>query len=180
MLTLDKARAFMSDPLFSECLNAIRGSHQYDNYSPIDGIAWRLNILLWAARCGLVQGGDLVECGVFRGDMAWVLATMLGSAIAGRTFYLYDSFEGFSPELSLPEDFPDDPNFRDFANNIYRESGLYDRVVARFSSMPYVRVIRGFLPQSLDATAPAQIGFIHIDLNSARAELSVLENSSIA
>ena len=175
LLTLDKAAGFFADEAFRASFEAIRRFHPYDGYKSPQGIAWRLHTLVWAARNALAHGGDFVECGVFKGDMAWVVATVLGEALRGRTFFLYDSFEGFSPLLSRPEDYPGQPGFLDLANSYYRQPGLYESVVARFAGMPGIRVIRGFLPESLAIAAPERIAFLHVDLNSPAAEIAVLE-----
>jgi hypothetical protein len=91
-----------------------------------------------------------------------------------RAFYLYDSFEGFSPKISRPEDFPEQPDFLAFANKFYRQPGLWETVVARFARFPHVKVIRGFLPEALEIAMPERISFLHIDLNSPAAEIAVL------
>jgi hypothetical protein len=130
--------------------------------------------LVWAGRCGLRTGGDFVECGTFKGDMAWVVLQTLG-AVHVPHFWLFDSFEGFSPEYSSPEDFPENPGFLDFANGFYRQPGLYEYIYDRFASFANVTVVKGFLPEALDAAMPERIGFLHIDLNSPRAEIAVLE-----
>lgn len=174
LLTLDKSADFAADPAFAAAARAIRGSHVYDQYNGPDGIAWRLNTLCWAARRALQTGGDFVECGVFKGDMAFVVTQAVGTARIPR-FWLYDSFEGFSPELSSNADFPDNPGFIEFANRFYAATGLYESVRDRFAPYPNVAVIKGFLPQSLDAHSPDRIGFLHIDLNSPRAEIAVLK-----
>jgi O-methyltransferase len=176
LLSLDKSAGFLTEPRFAAALPAIRGSHAYDQYDSPHSIAWRLHTLVWAAHqaCGLAAG-DLVECGVFKGDIAWVVTAVLGEKLRGRSFYLYDSFAGFAPDLAKPEDYPDNPGFIDFANRFYQERGLYDAVVARFAAMPNVRVTRGFLPQVLSTLCPDKIGFLHIDLNSPQAEIGCLE-----
>ena len=174
LLTLDKTCSFKSEPSFAKALESIRGSHQYDQYSGPDGIAWRLNTLCWAARCALHAGGDFVECGVFKGDMAWVVAEVVGAANIPQ-FYLFDSFEGFSQAYSSAEDFPELPGFLDFANEVYRQKGMYEYVRDRFAIYPNFRVIRGFLPQTLEGNTLRRIGYLHMDLNSPRAEIAVLE-----
>ena len=174
LLTLDKSASFKDEPAFARASEEIRNSHPYDQYNGPDNIAWRLNTLVWAARCGLRTGGDLVECGTFKGDMAWVVLQTIGSPHIPR-FWLFDSFEGFSPDYSSPEDFAESPGFLDFANGFYRQAGLYKYVCDRFASFANVTVIKGFLPEALDATMPERIGFLHIDLNSPRAEIAVLE-----
>ena len=175
MLTLDKSACFMEEPRFRNAFKAIHGSHKYDHqYDGADTIAWRLNTLCWAARCGLKAGGDFVECGVFKGDMSWLITQVIGEAEMPR-FYLYDSFEGFSPDLSTPDDYPLNPGFLDFANNAYKNPSLYSYVKDRFASNPKVTITKGFLPDALDVVCPESIGFLHIDLNSPRAEVAVLE-----
>jgi O-methyltransferase len=174
LLTLDKSADFKKEPAFSKALDTIRGSHSYDQYNGSDGIAWRLNTLVWAGRLALRTGGDFVECGTFKGDMAWVVLQAIGAERIPR-FWLFDSFEGFSPDYSSADDFPDNPGFLDFANGFYRQAGLYEYVRDRFASFANVTLIKGFLPDTLDAATPARIGFLHIDLNSPRAEIAVLE-----
>ena len=175
MLTVDKAAGFLSEDAFRDAYLAIRGSHIYDAYDTPNTIAWRLHTLVWAARCGLAHKGDLVECGVFKGDMAWVVSTLLADDLHGRTYYLYDSFEGFSTKLSRAEDYPTNPGFFEFANKVYSEPGLFEAVTKRFAAHPNVRIVRGFLPDSLSIAAPDQIAFLHVDLNSPAAEIKVLE-----
>jgi O-methyltransferase len=173
LLTLDKSAAFKSEPGFAHALSKIRGSHPYDQYDGPDSIAWRLNTLVWAGRCALPTGGEFVECGTFKGDMAWVVLQTIDAGLIPR-FWLFDSFEGFSSDLSSPDDFPENLEFFDFANSFYRQPGLYEYVRDRFSPFANVTVVRGFLPEALDAAIPGRIGFLHIDLNSPRAELGVL------
>lgn len=174
MLTLDKSAGFMEEPHFRNAFKAIHGSHKYDQYDGTDTIAWRLNTLCWAARCGLKAGGDFVECGVFKGDMSWLITQVIGETDMPH-FYLYDSFEGFSPDLSTSDDYPLNPGFLDFANSVYKDPSLYGYVRNRFASNPKVTVTKGFLPDTLDVVCPESIGFLHIDLNSPRAEVAVLE-----
>jgi len=174
LLTLDKSADFLEEPRFSRAFESVKGSHQYDQYIGSDTIAWRLNTLCWAARCGLRAGGDFVECGVFKGDMAWVVSQTLGIENIPR-YWLYDSFEGFSPKWSSPDDYPQNPEFLDFANQHYRQQGMYEYVANRFAAFEKMRVIKGFLPEALAKACPEHIGFLHIDLNSPRAEVAVLE-----
>lgn len=174
LLTIDKTAGFLDEPRFAKAYGAIRGAHQYDQYGGNHTIAWRLNTLCWAARRGLRLEGDFVECGVFKGDMAWVILNVLGPENV-PDYYLYDSFEGFSEKYSSSADYPLSAGFLDFANKHYRESGIYGRVVDRFKPFPKVKVVKGFLPEALDQACPEHISFLHVDLNSPAAEVAVLE-----
>ncbi len=174
LLTLDKSADFKKEPAFAKALDSIRDSHSYDQYNGPDGIAWRLNTLIWAGRLALGTGGDFVECGTFKGDMAWVVLQTIGIEHIPR-FWLFDSFDGFSLDYSSTDDFAESPGFLDFANGFYRQPGLYKYVRERFAPFANVSLIKGFLPEALDGGAPERIGFLHIDLNSPRAEIAVLE-----
>jgi O-methyltransferase len=174
LLTLDKSAGFKQEAAFRTAFAAIRGSHVYDQYNGPDAIDWRLNTLIWAGRRACQIGGELVECGTFKGDMAWVMLHTIGAERISR-FWLFDSFEGFSPDYSSAQDFPESPGFLDFANGFYRQPGLYEYVRERFAPFGNVTLVKGFLPETLDAQAPDHIGFLHIDLNSPRAEIAVLE-----
>jgi hypothetical protein len=175
LLTLDKSAGFLSDPVFRKAYDAIRGSHAYDQYSSPFSIAWRLHTLVWAAKCGLNVEGDFVECGVFKGDMSWVVSQAVDFAAKGKQFYLYDTFDGFSDKYSSKEDFPDNLNFFDFANNCYKDPSIYPYVCDRFSDRQDVKVIKGVVPDVLLNDAPEKISFLHIDLNSAPAEIGALD-----
>jgi hypothetical protein len=175
LLTLDKSAGFLAERDFAAALERIRGSHTYDQYDAPATIAWRLHTLVWAAEQALSMPGDFVECGVFKGDMSWVILTLLGDRLTNRAFHLFDSFEGFAPDLARPEDYPDNPGFIEFANGVYRQAGMFETVRARFADFPNVRVVKGFLPESLGGNTPEQIAFLHIDLNSPQAEVGCLE-----
>src|SRR4029078_10833109 len=108
--------------------------------------------------------------------MSWVVATVLGDKITDRTFYLYDSFEGFSPTLSSAADFPDNPGFLNIGDKVYKDPAIYEAVVKKFAAMPHVKIIRGFVPDTFKIAIPERIAFLHVDLNSPAAEIAALEH----
>lgn len=175
LLSLGKSMGFFDDSAFTDAYAGIKGSHQYDQYASPHSVAWRLHTLVWAARNGLTLDGDFVECGVFKGDFAWVVTQATDFARQSRQFYLYDTFAGFAPAYSSADDFPDAPDFFSFANDVYGDPAIYDEVVRKFRDLPNVRIVRGALPDSLDEAAPDRIAFLHIDLNSPTAEVATLE-----
>ena len=175
LLTINKSAGFLENKKFVICLKTIEGSHSYDAYHAPGNIAWRLHTLVWAAENAAKLSGDFVECGVFKGDFSWVISEMLAFGKLPKTFFLYDSFAGFSESISAPEDFPDEPNFYAEANIIYSDPTLYPNVQKRFAHLPNIKVIKGFVPEVLDGTAPEKIAFLHIDLNSPGAEVAALE-----
>lgn len=175
LLTLDKSAGFKDNPRFATVMREVASDTGATQYRSLDGIAWRLNTLVWAAHDALRVPGDFVECGVYHGDMSWVVSDLVDIGAAGRTFYLYDTFEGFSPQYSSSADFPAAPEFFSVADRGYRTPGLYETVCGRFASKPYVKVIKGVVPDILYTVAPRQIAFLHVDMNSARPEIGALE-----
>lgn len=175
LLTLDKSMGFWKDEKFKTAYEQIKGSHTYDQYGDNDTIAWRLHTLVWAARSALKLEGDFVECGVFKGDFSWVITQTTDFLTSGKQFFLYDTFEGLSEKYSSPEDFDNDLGFWKLSKEAYQVTDLYDSVCKRFRGMGQVKIIKGVLPDSLGKDAPAKIAFLHLDLNSHRAEIGVLE-----
>lgn len=176
MLTLDKSAGFLSEPSFKAAFEAIRGAHLYDQYSSEHTISWRLHTLVWAATAGLPLDGDFVECGVFRGDMAWVVSQTVDMASAKKRFYLYDTFDGFSRKYSSDADFPDHPGFLEFADQFFKDPTLYPTVCARFQEREDIVVVRGVVPDVLRETSVLEkIAFLHIDLNCPAAEIGALD-----
>ena len=174
LLTLDKSAGFKDEPAFARAFAAIRGSHQYDQYNGPDSIAWRLNTLIWAGRCALRTGGEFVECGTFKGDMAWVVLRNAGR----RTYLAVLAFRQLRRTFARLLDgrgLPRQPRLPGVRQQDLSASGLYEYVHARFAPYDNVSVVRGFLPEMLDIAMPGEIGFLHIDLNSPRAEIAVLE-----
>ena len=82
--------------------------------------------------------------------------------LTGRQCWLYDLFDpqgGTGEGQRLPA----------------HGAELFEKVRARFSAWLNVRVIRGKVPEALDATEPPCIAFVHIDMNNPLAERGALE-----
>lgn len=122
-------------------------------------LIWRLAVLYWGAKRTRRLGGDLVEAACYQGFTARVLYDALHLKDAAKTYWLYDSFEPIDGVTTLSGIAPD----------------LYEKVRERFSDAPNVSVIKGRLPESLSLGVPDRIGFLHLDMNSARSEVETLE-----
>jgi O-methyltransferase len=175
LITLDKSVGFRQDPGFVSMMRQVNSDTGATQYTAPDGISWRLNTLVWAARTALHVRGDFVECGVYQGDMSWAVTELVEFAGTGRTFYLYDTFEGFAPKYSSEDDFPLAPEFFHAADRGYKIPDLYETVRDRFAAKSYAKVIKGVVPDILDTIAPTAIAFLHIDLNSAAPEIGALK-----
>jgi O-methyltransferase len=175
LLTLDKTAEFREDPAFQSALKQADSSTGANQYESPDGISWRYHTLIWAAKACLHLPGDFVECGVFRGDMTWMITQTVDLQSAGKRFYLYDTFAGLDPKYSSEEDFPDSPAFFRFIDREYRSSDIETHVRRRFRDEPHVVVTKGVVPDVLHDVSPERIAFLHLDMNSPRAEQAALE-----
>ncbi len=125
----------------------------------------RLNTLAWAGSHAIHVPGDFVECGVWKGYCSAFLADYLDFSQIEKIFYLYDTFEGIPPEYDSEKH--DSP--------LFREAGLYESVLQRFSPWPNVRPVRGPVPQIFTEALPERVAFLHLDMNSSKSEIAALE-----
>jgi len=175
LLTLDKSAGFRDEAAFREALTQADSSTGTNQYESPDGVSWRYNTLIWAARSCLALPGDFVECGVYRGDMTWMITETMDLRSAGKTFYLYDTFSGLDPKYSSEEDFPEAPQFYSFANKEYSAPDIEGYVRRRFQNKNHVVVTKGVVPDILHVVAPDRIAFLHVDMNSPGPEVAALE-----
>ena len=161
LVTFNRNMGFLEDARFMEALN---GSAEY----PFEKtLIWRLHVLCWCAQNGLRRAGDFVECGVYRGFCSAVAARYLEFAKLDRQWYLYDTFAGIPADQLNPGTAESPPE--------YAAAGLYDFCRQRFAPYPNVHVIQGRVPEVLRDRAPDKVAFLHLDMNSAPAELAALE-----
>ena len=129
---------------------------------------WRLHTCCWAARTALSLDGNFVECGTYKGFYAAVIAQYLQFETLTRNFYLFDTFEGLSPQWSSEAE-------RARVDPVYQWDGTCDEVLNRFEIYPNIQVVKGVVPEVFDDILPENIAFLHIDLNAAAAETAAAE-----
>ena len=156
---LGRTLSFLDEPQFAETMRRHARNDQENS------LAIRLNTLVWAFDNALHLEGDIVECGVWHGFSFAFLTDYFTFASVPKTLWLYDTFEGIPAEY--------DPEGND--SDAFREEGLYQSVLDRFSAYPNVRIVRGLLPMSLEDASPDKIALLHLDMNSSRGELETLE-----
>ncbi len=157
IFTIGRNLGFLEDKAFM----AARQKHAQTNIE--QGIVWRHYVLAWVAKSVLSRKvpGDFVECACYKGTSARIICDYVDFSNSGKNYYLYDLFE----------------HDKSMAHHAMPEHGanLFDIVKGRFSGFPNVKITRGFVPQVLDEVCPETISFLHIDLNSAPAEIGALE-----
>lgn len=164
MFVFGRCLGFLRDRRFVDAFERNVTSREEDVRRHVveHGLAWRNHLYTWAARSVETLEGDFVECGVLKGTSTRIVCETVDFTRQPRRFHLYDVFEP-----------------HDAVTTKYGELGpeLANQVRARFADMPNVRVVQGLLPEAIDqdADAPEKIALLHLDLNSASAEIGVLE-----
>lgn len=161
LITFARNMGFLEDPDFVKAMEAEARSGQDQS------LVWRLHVLCWAAANALKLEGDFVECGVYQGFSTAVVARYLQFGRQSRTWYLYDTFTGIPPDQLSPGHMNPPP---------YQDPSLHDAAIKRFAPYPNIRVVRGRVPEVLAEASPKSIAFLHLDMNSAAAELGALEH----
>lgn len=160
LVSIDRNMGFYDDAQFMRSFNAAAQTVQEQT------LVWRLHVLAWAGDHCRHLPGDFVECGVYRGFSTAVLAHFLDFGNLPKQWFLYDTFSGV-PEDQL-NSYHENPD-------IYEQTDLHAYVLNRFENYPNIQVVRGRVPEVLAERAPSSIAYLHIDMNSADAELGALE-----
>jgi hypothetical protein len=130
---------------------------------------WNLSVAKWCVESALKLDGDLVELGVFKGHTTAFVADYVDFSKQAKNWYLYDTFTGI-PAEDMNNSSWADKNTAAYSNFSYEE------VADRFKHYPNIHVIQGRVPDVFKETPPpSRISFLHIDMNSAKAEIAALE-----
>lgn len=141
------------------------------NGQPLKKMRWRAHTAVWAAGQALTVEGDFVECGVDMGFLSHTICAYHQDALKGRSFYLFDTFQGL-PLEGLTDD------ERELAEQVNGRANYQDSVATvseRFLRYPEVHLVQGMLPGSLDDVQIDKIGYLSIDLNMASTEMAVID-----
>ena len=160
-----KNLAFRSDKEFMDSFTSTAKTDQEKS------LLWRLHVLAWASNIALYVEGDFVECGVFKGFSSAVLCKYLEFGNVPREFYLYDTFSGLPEETSTDKE-------RSGWNPAYKtidSDNWHKEVCQTFSQYKNVRLVRGVVPYAFENESPRKIAYLHIDMNSEKAEILALE-----
>ena len=164
LICLWRNLSFRHDQKFMSCFyDAVTNDQE-------QSLIWRVHTLAWAAKNALNVEGDFVECGVFKGFCSSVILKYLDFQNLARHAYLYDTFEG------LPEKTSTEQERRSWDYTEYNPETIYTGVRERFSNYKNVNIVRGIVPDSFAQEAPEKIAFLHIDMNSEKAEMLALEH----
>lgn len=161
---------FLRDPRFAAAYAV-----GIENARPGVQVQWRVHVALWCADLAARLGGDFVECGVHTGILSGAVMTWLDFArLAPRRFFLFDTWAGIPEEqMSAQERALGVANM----NRKYADGdAAHAAVVKKFARWPNARVVRGRVPETLEALRDAErLAYASIDMNVAAAEMAAIE-----
>jgi hypothetical protein len=155
VITWNRNLSFLRDDFFVEMLKS-------DEFSSTEkSTVWRLYILLYFAETASSLDGDFMELGCYTGHTAEHVIKRLDFPAMGKAYYLYDLFEWQEGDGHTRLDAHD-------------TGTMYDDVRARFAPYPFVKLIKGSVPESFAQGFPEKIAFAHIDMNHPAPESGAL------
>lgn len=161
LIAWEKTMGFLDDQRFRACVERHNHLRMMVNWE------WNLHVIQWAAKQALHVEGDFVELGVYRGFTTAVTADNIEFGKASKRWYLYDTFAGI-PADQRTDGWPHAYDGRD-------SDEWFAEVTNLFAPYSNISVVRGRVPEVFSATCPERVAFVHIDLNSARAEVGALD-----
>ncbi len=120
----------------------------------------RCYTLLALARQASRLPGCWMECGVYRGGTAMMLARLMGATAPGAELHLFDTFSG------MPETNPDEDLHRkgDFGDTTL--GGVRKRVLAAAGTASNrVHLHAGFMPDTFADTGITAVALAHVDVD---------------
>lgn len=120
--------------------------------------------------------GDIVECGIGKGDSLLMLAFLAKEEMRGRKVWGFDSFEGF------PVPSKEDNSIRKPKKGEWGETRIYAVQKLFFNSgldkhfvQSQITLVQGFFDESLPKCRCSSISFLHIDVDLYASYLTVLK-----
>ena len=111
-----------------------------------------------------IEGGDIAECGCWKGLSSTIIASELKNKNFKNNFYIFDSFEG----LSEFNDF----DFRENKKNIEVEKirkhfvSNIELVKSNLSEFgKFIYFLKGWIPKRFNEVKDNKFSFVHIDLD---------------
>jgi hypothetical protein len=155
---------FMRDPDYVKAYEAGTAAlgHEHRMY-------WRLHVALWCANHASKLPGDFAECGVWRGFLTTAILTALDWEPLGKTFYLFDTFDGLR-ESHLTAGERANRQKLDHLNGYFRDT--YGFVSEHFARFPRVKLVRGTVPETLETVPIDRISYLSIDMNCVEPEIA--------
>ena len=135
-------------------------------------IRWRIAIYCWAARHATQLPGDFVDCGTNTGISALAICEYIGFNSTGKTFWLFDTYEGI-PREQMSET---EAALGRVEQSARWYPGTYEIAQKNFSPYARARLVKGQVPASLGTVDISSVAYLCLDMNIAYPEVAALEH----
>ncbi len=106
--------------------------------------------------------GDFVECGVWKGHSAYIIATYINNH--SRNFHIFDSFEGGLSEKSIEDKIDCQSKSTEIKESeIFKSEEI--QVSKTLKEFPFIKIYKGWIPERFDEVAKNHFAFIHLDVD---------------
>ena len=140
-----------SDEEFDRAIRRVR------KFGPLGVSRDRCYMLYQLLRRSRHLDGDVVECGVFTGGTAHLMACVLEGCEPVRRLHLFDTFSGMPASARAERDY--------HSPGQYSDTSL-DRVKQRLKAFDFVEFHPGLMPDTFSELDPShQFSFVHVDVD---------------
>ncbi len=154
---------FVGNPRFLRALALGEQTNSWKGWP----IRWRAYVVCWCAEHASRLQGDFVECGVYKGGYARMIIDYADLAGSGKHMHLFDTFNGFVPDLLRPEETR--------TINLQRYSECLAEVKSTFAPFSFVNIMAGPVPYTLPEADIQKVCFLSIDMNCVEPEIAAAE-----
>jgi O-methyltransferase len=173
LATWDKNVEFIGEPRFAAAYRrGVNSGHFLGGPSgevQDIGVQWRVAISCWAGWHAARLPGDFVECGTNTGIMSLAVCDYVDFNRTQKSFFLFDTFAGVpADQLNDAERLAQGSEL----NAAYPE--CYELARRNFAPFPKAQLVRGRVPESLDAVAIDRVCYLQIDMNIEHPERAAL------
>jgi len=125
---------------------------------PVTVSSDRCYVLYQLARMALLRGGDVAECGVYKGGTAQLLAMVMAEHGSDAShLHLFDSFEGMPAASDPSRDYHSPGDFSDTSLALVKK---------RLMPYDFWSIHVGFMPETFgELDANSTFSFVHIDVD---------------
>ncbi len=153
---------FIEEARFARAYELAKNTKPWEGFT----LQWRVYIVCWFAEMVKELEGDFVECGVNTGAYSRALIDYIDFQTTGKTFYLFDTYEGLVPSMINEDE-------KKAGIDIYltHYNDVYDQVVKTFELFK-VKIVKGIVPDTLQQCQSEKICYLSIDMNCVEPEIA--------
>jgi hypothetical protein len=153
----------LKEPRFVKAYQLGKSTGSWDDWD----LEWRVYVVLWCAEWAAQLPGHFVECGVNRGGFTRAILAHIPFEKAGKVYYLFDTFKGFEDAFLTAGERTNVAKY-----HVYDE--CYEFVRQTFAPFPFIKLVRGPIPDTLSSVEIESVAFLSIDMNCVTPEISAV------